>query len=477
MFLFGGRRDRLRTGLFSGQQLSAKSWGSISMDGQGDKAVFTFADKHGQQKTSATVQVCERHQLRSFAAFNDVSCEESTEELVTTWHTKKTSHAIIKFTTQNELAFVFSTTDDLNDCYSKWEGYGAWQLAYFKELEFVNLLERLHLSVAQLRTIPGMDAGKIKLLVTYQNGFIRLLKNGVTLEQIGLLEPSVLEKYTSSGFQLESALKFVTMQQILGLNHTPRAIPVTDDASSQQTFHYLGSRGYSSCGAFSSESRDNHLIVTHNDSKTTLTAVFGTVTEERKNALNASDFSAHTPEKLVHDWYRINKAAASSSDDVSSVIYCPDSGFIITETSQTGFPEQSFRETYGFMLASMPYYQEKSFVDFLVKNGTTLDELRALPGMTPVKTLALFDNRYPLVSLLQTGIRFADLARVDEDRLVYILSHYSDAKSALNFVNVFELFGLGETVSSYSPGYFQSASSSGAASSVPEPEDESCLLL
>lgn len=449
--------DMPQTKIFFGQRSSSTSYGSISIDGNGSSARITFEDKDTRQETSAILQVYELHLLKSLQIFKKNPCEKQVEKLINTWYTIKTDGVIIKFATQNELAFAFSA-ENVEDCFSKWNGIHAGELNYFEEIQFIK-----RFTIEQLDSILGMDAERIKLLVKNQVSFVTLLHCGITIEQIGKLELSVLKKYLSSSFKLPDALTLVTIQQILGLEHTPPAIP---EASSGQKLHYLGGSDSGSAGGFSYKFNDNKIIVTHTSNQTTLTVTFGTLTETGKTEFSLIDFSTCNSEHLVHDWYHISDTAATS-DNPAKAMYCPELGYVINETSQGPFPVQHFKENCPHMLHEILYYREKSFIIFLEEYGITLGELRELPGMTQPKIDELFKHRFILFSLLKTGIQFADLAKVEQDRLSCVLSNYAKTEAALEFTNVFEVLGLGEAPSTYSPAFFSQAP-------APEPRGFSC---
>ncbi|HGC5753446.1 TPA: hypothetical protein ACIZBK_003142 [Legionella pneumophila] len=307
-----------------------------------------------------------------------------------------------------------------------------------------------------------MNNERIQLLVNNIHGLTKLLQRGVTLSQIGLIDLNILKNHLSSSWKLDDALLFVTIQQILGLNHVPPAVSsIVMPKDEMGTYIYIGSWGGGSFGPFSYEHSDNEIKITHANKtksvKSTLKVTFGEVKKEYLSNLNKEIVNL-LPEKLVHNWYLIAKESNTSNDNVTS-LYCPELKCLIQETSQSQFPEKEFRESGYSTLLSVPYYKEKDFIDFLIKKGSSLDELRNLNGFTEIKINALCKNKYELSDLLEKGIKFTDLAKIDEDRLVHVLSNFNKAKAALEFVDVFELLGLRDTSSNYSPRMFHSQTS------------------
>lgn len=296
------------------------------------------------------------------------------------------------------------------------------------------MLTQLGITVEQLRTVPGMDDRRIKLLVNNKNHFITLLQHRITLTQIGQLDQQVLQKYFESAYRLAKALPFVTLQQILGLDHTPKAIPAPEAVAPESRLTHIGGSSSGSFGNFCYTRSGNRIAITPRNSigrteaAPTLKLLSGEMKAEPKAQLD-SELAALAPEQLVHDWYHI-KIDSGASDEVKKAMYCPELGYITHESHHPEFPVKELKETGHHALLYSKYYQEKHFTEFLFKNGTSLDELRAIPGMTPLKIETLYNNQRHLSSLLKKGMQFADFAIIEEDRLVHVLSNYDDAEAA-----------------------------------------------
>lgn len=84
----------------------------------------------------------------------------------------------------------------------------------------------------------------------------------------------------------------------------------------------------------------------------------------------------------------------------------------------------------------------------------TLEEVREIPGINSRKADALCQHRAVAEELLKWRVDVLDLAKVDEERLIKVLSDVEAVKAALHFVSAFELLGVPEKTQ-YSPRQFK----------------------
>ena len=560
-----------------GYQQSHTSYGHITITGEdkdiSDSAKITFEYHDGTEKT-ATLKVYQLSKLKSSSLFKQAK-ETGTESLLHSWTTKKSQQHIIKFSTDKELAVVFSSESDVEEDFLKLVEGHFDQIEYFTELKFQDHLKSISISMQQLRSITGMDDEKIQLLTNNLSGFKRLsengislstigtmntarlqvllksihhllqllpygitlhqitlldndrvellankandikrlvengvtwkqiegmdnerilllmsnttgverlLKHGATAKQIGSADKKALSKCLKSWYKLGDALLFVTMGQLLGIDHVPPAINASSESKEKKFLCLQGITAAGTHGDFSYNTFSaNELKITHknNQSETKLTITFGTPAAEAVDSLvilfdclkaNPSP-DAPKPEKLVHDWYLISASTNETTHDKVTTRYCPDSKCLMNEACQAGFPEEELKKNSFGVLIHSPYYFEKEFVNSLVKLGSSLDELKNLKGMTQTKIETLCWNESNLRELLKLGMKFTDIAQVDENRLEHVMSQFYKAKSALEFVDVFELFGLSKKpTSTYEPRMLRS---NAACSSTDEPGEES----
>ncbi|HGC5753444.1 TPA: hypothetical protein ACIZBK_003140 [Legionella pneumophila] len=135
------------THIFSGESYSATSYGGISINGAGDTAKITFKD-HNRNEKLATLKVYELSKLKKLPLFKEAQ-DSGLESLVNSWTTKKTKNSIIKFSTDNELAFVFSSDEEFElDFLKLFEGR-FFGVEYFKEIEFNTFLKKIGMILPQ----------------------------------------------------------------------------------------------------------------------------------------------------------------------------------------------------------------------------------------------------------------------------------------------------------------------------------------
>lgn len=444
--------------------LSNSNAHGISFIAKGDRAEINYLEQNGTL-VKDKIRAYNLDKLSKTKLFRGAT-EIGTETLVNTWHSMRSKEGrLIKYATNNNLAFVISSSN--NDAEKRFFKLDFKNIDYFKEHLFVAFLNSRNTSVAELRTVPGMDENRINLLVNNLGSFETLLELGFDFKQIAQIKPSVIESKSSR--QLSKALNYLTIEQIMGLNHFPKpARHVTLSYSPS----YCGRNGW--VKTFNGETithkhSDTRLDVAYSKKLFQLTTRFSTLTaqfefpsDERKRELD-SQISNLQPEKLAFDWYHIQENTTSGK--IERVLYCPAINRVMVENKHINFPEKN-KSVASTSMASSLYYREKIFQEFLLKNGSSFDKLRAMQGMTNYKIHAMCTNQYAVSELLKKGIQLEDFANIRERRLAYVLTGLSkgfDVDCALKYVDARELLGLNQNLLSQS-GFFKTKSDSGRLS-------------
>ena len=435
-----------------GMQMFSRGQGtssSSSARAKGNKMIIDHYDEG--HHTTDKIHVYELEQLRQSKLFQD-AMEVSTEQLVALWHTKKSKNGkLIKYATNDELALVFSTSNgDVEEHFFR-SKYRFRKLDYFKECNFVQFLEQRNSSVAELRATPGMDENRIRLLVNNLDSFKTLLDINYSLEQIAQIKPSIIESRYPK--QLSKALKYATMEQLLGQSHTPPVAPLVKTLY-PISFADVGLGKLTQFGTFGDEiirhassseqlnltySKKYFMIETH---PSKWTARLEVLTEERKQALDSKILELQ-PEKMLFEWYHLEEKNAAGT--MEQIIYCPEVNWVISEKKDSAFPETS--ELLETSFNSLPFYIERTFANLLRKHGSSFEALRSIPGMTEFKIFTMCLNQRGVSKLLGQGIQLEDFARIRGRRLAYVLSKLScnfDVECAMEYVDVRELLGLAQ---------------------------------
>jgi len=451
------------TKIFSGMSGSSTSFGYIEISGKGDTGIITFKD-HERNETKAKIQAYTLSELKKTKDFKNAQEDSGVESLLHEWKTKRVGSKIVKYSGNDELAFVFSSDGDVNSDFEKLASSGeAFLVDYFKELHAVkSLKDETGLTLDQLRLIPGMDEKRVTLLINNISGMIKLLAHGVTIEQLGKADFAQLTKHLHAAWKIKEALKFVTIQQILGINHVPPAM-IDLPKKSNDGYIYCGGSGGGTWGDFSYTHNDKSIDVTYDKNKATLQVMFGTLKDEY--VPSEAGLSKMNPDVMLHRWYTLENEVNDKKEMVTTR-YCPELKMIHRETTSPEFPEKEFKNGHYFsMLLTSPFYDEVAFGNFLNKKGTSIATLKSIPGMTTDKLALMFKDKYTIEDMLSKGMTFTDFANVDEKRFKYVLTNFSEAKSALEFVEPRELFGLANRPRRHSGLFDGSAASASVASS------------
>lgn len=491
MFRFLESNSKPDTDIFHGHSSSRDMNGGIEIIGNGNTANIVFTNKN-RHKTEAKIEVYQLHSLKKSHHFKSSREEVGEENLVNIWKTRRSNNAIIKYAGKKQLAFVFSTDSLLDETFQNLLSHRKfYRIDYLNEIEFCHLLQnKTGLSIDELRKIPGINEERVQLLLEGSGALVALLNHKITIMQLAALNDdlfqlllksdSVIKKILNLGltidqlqyvnlaklshcmnssWELEDALKFVTIEQILGINHNPKRIEAsTSSQRGSDSMVYMGGFGGGSGGGYVHEYDDNSMTIVHEKSSAKFSIKFGPLKDETRPAFDKA-VEELEPIELIHRWY----AFPRRTDDHhhKNIFYCPKLQLIHLEIFDLSFPEMEFRNNYNtYLLLSTAYYKERDFIKFLNEHGESVSELRQLPGMSLKKLELLCDHKHGIDFLLKAGIDISDLAKVDLDRITYILKNSTKAERALKFVDVRELLGMHSMTRRHSQGLFGSPSPS-----------------
>lgn len=294
--------------------------------------------------------------------------------------------------------------------------------------DFENTIH-LHNSGFKLSMLDKMDGKTIAWIKANSKNIHFLLNNEITPEQVLSIDRKKLDHFFKyANFYAENALKYITLNQALGIDHIPRPVVKIPDTRENQ-WVYLGSTGGGSSGAYSYHHDGKSIKVRYKKS-----IKFELTHGQIKDNISVTFNKESDRIQLVNQWYSLNNG---------TTFYSPDTRQIMVETFDPDFPVENFKSTYGrWMLRDAPFFQELDFVTDLKEKGCPIDELHSLQGMTQEKIAFIFTNRHSFFSLISAGVSFSEIAETDEQRLYMILEHYNEARTALKFVSARELLGL-----------------------------------
>lgn len=488
--------SKLNTDIFHGQSSSRDMNGGIEIIGNGNMASITFTDKN-RRETKATIKVYKLRLLKKSHDFKNSTEEASDENLINTWKTRRGSNTIIKYSGNDQLAFVFSSDGNIDEAFLNLLSHREfYRIDYLNEIKFYRLLQdQAGLSIDQLRDIPGISEKRVQLLFESSSALAALLSHEVTIKQLASLNDelfqlllktdSVIKRVLNLGltmdqlqhvnlaklsncmdnsWELEDALKFVTIEQILGINHNPKRI--ADGSASRRKsggIVCLGGFGGGSGGGYIHEHDDNSITIEHEQSGAKLSIKFGALKDEARSVFDKAIEELELVE-LIHKWYAF--PAKTTNGQRKNIFYCPELQLMHLETIDLSFPEDDFRNGYNsYLLLSTTYYKENEFIKYLKERGHSLLELKQIPGMSLQKLELLCAHEHDLAFLLKAGISMPDFAKVELNRLTYILENSIKAERALKFVDARELLGIHGMIRRHSQGLFVSPSPSPSAPS------------
>lgn len=401
--------------------------------------------------------------LKSLSLYQEANQGED-ETLVHDWHMKTAPGMIIKYATDKQLAFVFTSSGSLAESFKLFH-YATSILGnkklfkeyscYFDEVRFVGCLAAHHVTVKMLRDEYHFSESRIALLVKYEHKFNVLMQHGATLQQIKNMNPDLLAET-----DLYGVLKLVTLDQIMGINHNPPPAPKARFRYSENLT--MQGKGKTLNGRCEIEfSKDHYDLKYHHKNSAKISALTirsYTPDEKEKNLLDCG-LQGNTPQQLIHDWYHLDDDRSEQTDGVIKKIYSPELNLVIAKKLSSDFPVKKVEHQLNSPLGINPiYYQELRFEHILQKHGCSLASFRKMPGMTVMKLKIMSDQCQFFIFLLKNGMALTDFARIDEDRLLFVFNESSSAKNALHYVKPAELFGFElKKVRPSSSGFFSQA--------------------
>lgn len=474
--------------LFYGSFTQSDSYGSVSVTGRGDAADIVFYDRHNEQSTRGSIKLYALNKMKKNVFF--YHCMEGKDEtLLHTWGTKHVDKAIVKYSEQCPIAFVFSCDGDVENYFNKLFSVSEFLLLdYFKEVQFCEQLQKIAgITLAELRNTEGFTDERIRLLCEHNSNLKELLKCGVTIKQLAVLNDSIfnllitnneaIKKIFKMGLSLEQleavsltklmncldnsrelqeALKLVTIKQILGIDHVPKQLNVS--VSKQNKLSTTSSSVFSggSSGNYSYKHDDSKLIITDMRNQSTFQVTFGMFQEGQLSIFNQAILESATSIDLVHKWYIVTSEMRNNGKK-HNIFYCPEIKSMHQELIDVAFSEEEFRNCAQYMLLRTVYYKEEKFTNSLNSLGYSIAELKNLPGMSLDKLELFYQNSYALECFLKIGIDFSDLAKVSCNRLHYLFNNRDAVDCALKFVDKKELLGLNKAGKMSENGFFAEA--------------------
>ncbi len=450
--------------VFFGSSYQATSCGGISIETEknNSRAKITLTNQQ-QDKKILKAMVFHLDNLKKSAIYQSSIADIKSEKLVNTWTTRRNGNYLFKVSSDKQMAFSLLSDDADNDLARLTSIRFGAIIDYFKEIYFCSYLQnKLNLSIDQLRTIPGMDETHINLLLEnylmlenlIELGFtiqqlgtmslkhiqllldhylslVSLFTHHVTPEQISQINYDKLKYFFNNSLYINDALKFVTIEQILGLNSQPK--PLSEMKEEKSTERMIGHFG-SSQGQFgdyitSTEFSTNkaEVKITHLKNTGTFQAMGVTLTEESKQTFEKLT-QENPPVKLIHQWYVIK-------NNNDQILYCPELRNLTVETRGLEVP----KDILELAMCEFQFYKEKRFIEFLSTKGCSIDRFHTLPGMTDTKLKLLFANKYAMEQLMGFGIKVEEFANIDEPRLRHALKHSREMESALKFVSIHDI--------------------------------------
>ncbi|HEX2549756.1 MAG TPA: hypothetical protein VHM20_07995, partial [Gammaproteobacteria bacterium] len=443
--LFSSKNPLPNTKVFWGRSYEKTSDGLIDLlrnEDDPSKAEITLMDRSRNEKKTE-LQVFHHATLMKMPDYLLAVEDKKTENLVNTWRTKKNKKTIFKVAGETELAFSYTSPNDVETDLARISVLRLREIDYFNEVSFCKFLEtQLKLSIDQLRMISGMDKSRIHFLLKNSSGFESLIKNGLTIEQLGIMSQEslqllmahikelkqliqhgvtssqiatidypALKKAFDLSYYWRNALKFISIQQVLGLDAKPLSLEKIQNQKNNIYDHMspLGGKVLFSIGVGRTEfgeyvihaestSTTKTVKIIHKKHKEVFSASAGTLKDEAIQEFEEM-IKDMPPILLIHEWFIV-------SHEEGRILYCPSSKNIIQEKQEAKAPKQVL----DFAKSRFDFYKELQFIEFLAEKGCPIEELRTLPGMSYYKFKLLFENLLTMEKLLSEGIKIKDFA-------------------------------------------------------------------
>lgn len=456
--------QKVHTQIFFGNSYQSTSFGGIHKHAEKDasKAKIIFVDTN-RKKTDAQIQILTLEALKLLPAYRTAQLLQH-EEFIHTWEIRRNGNTLYIHAddTQNAIAFTSpNAADDLQKLVVIRSG-----MDFFKELFFCAYLQNhFNLTIAKLREMPGISTKHIQLfsdhilaiseltslgislnqlatlnidflqlLIDYPSALKETLHLGITPTEILNIEYKRLEPVLTNKYDLENALQFVTLRQILRLDETP--LTITEVKKPDQGI-FFGAFGGGSWGDYLAKRHSNQkiqtVIIKHLKKPEIFKAEEYQLKDEAKTILQ-EQFKNSTIQKFIHDWHILK-------ENKTTIMYSPALNTILHETHELDVPPPYLK----IQLFNFQFYYEKRFADFLKDKNCPIETFRELPGMSKQKLLLLSKNQCAIEELLKIGIKMEDFANIEDLRLENLLVHYKKLPSTLKFVPLATILNLPTT--------------------------------
>jgi len=443
----------LNTFLFTGHTCLHINKERIEMWGlDGGRTVKIHITDNEDMKINVTLQVFRLEEFKKTAFYMN-TLEVDQEQFDNTWNTRISRDTIVKYSNEEQVAYTFTSDTDVEICFNKICALHLFNKGYFKEHAFHFFLEKqCRLSgFKELKRIEGMDANRIELLWEGKEMISDLMSKGITIQQIGSIKLARLATILNHPFEFENALKFIPVENILGLDNKQYLTKTfkTSNGRRRRRSFILKKRNEQ----FSVEyHRDGIKINFHDKNDNPINSCF---IKEKKNEINFESEKLNSlkpceKKEFIHDWYLLESPCKSSDAKKGLLIIPSEKSYFIEVLYDKQFPFELLKKKSEYLLFGRKetvYFSELNFVRYLEKQQINLHQYKNTYGMTVKKLELLCKNLSKVKILCSNGIDIKNFAKVDEHRLNYIFQHFEDAKVALKLITPENLLGLQKRLS------------------------------
>jgi len=421
----------------SGPSFTTTEFGVLDIESEGDKVTLRHVVRHrGKELARAVLTVYDKSDLEHFPAY--MTPEQKTElKFLNTWHIldSKTADKNIRlvYSDQSDLGFVSVMGPGFE--FKFIDAFILSNHAFFKELDTFNCLEASGLSRNSIHTTLSRE--HLAVLVEDHFAINQLIRAGITGEQMATMSVERLALLLKKSSKLSHASNFLSINQLIGLDHTPKPVPDkidwpkrVNDFSTMHAYHD---------NTESYHSKNYHEISYEKDGRTYKASYREQIVDEAKKAELDKLFKGRKIKNNLLNHWHIGKLP----DNSVTLFYAPSISWLSSINESPGFTlEEAFERdpTQDFLI-----YRERKFMLALREQGVRIDELLQKPGFTSSKINLLCLNFETVQAFEKNGMKFEDYESVDEQRLAYVFEHFYKAQAALEFVDVFELFALRST--------------------------------
>jgi hypothetical protein len=204
-----------------------------------------------------------------------------------------------------------------------------------------DLLARNHWgkSIEDLRKLPLMTPEKLAYFSQHSDRISKLVSKGVSLEQLLAMQLDKFKKLIDlSAYKIDKILTFVTMNQILGVDHVAPPGPQEEKNESDDNMRYIGGFGGGSSGDYTYEHSDHNVNISF---KKKWTCVYESGPLKEEYAQQFEQVASKQPEeKLLHRWIQILIKVEDEKEDsiVRRFYYSPDNKKIVKEEIEIILP-------------------------------------------------------------------------------------------------------------------------------------------